>query len=367
MVDFNPKALRSTLLSSDSKDNYFPGNYPKIDCRRTGLPYLDYLIRGGFPKGRVIEIYGKNHSGKTALALFYARQRQLQGQAVGWLDLECALDVDGYVSSIIDTHPDKFWYFRPANGEEALNIFLQLANGGIDTTIGDSLPLFLPQVTAEAEVGSRQYYGVAGLMAANQNRIIHTCATTGMTMIFLNQQRDNIGVTYGAKTTQPGGHAIKHLESIRIEIARISDVRDMPGAIISRLKIAKSRLGGAQATTDIEIHGAAGISPISNMVDALLHLEFATQKGSFYYLKPEHIPEADRDDFRLGPKGVTMGQGMKKVIAFFDKHKKLYYHLYSLIDMKVKEELTLSASTQQEELDKHREVNLNLLVPADSE
>lgn len=222
----------------------------------TGLPKIDdeLIQTGGIPKGRIIEIFGPESSGKTTLALHIIGCEQKQGGICAFIDTEHALDPTW--GSRLGCDIDNLLVSQPDCAEQALETAIALADSGLITLIViDSVAGLIPRAELEGDIGDANIGIAARLIAQSLRKLIGICANTGCTVIFINQIREKIGVFFGSNETTSGGRALKHFASLRLDIRKIEAVKKSTTVIgqIIRLKAVKNKVGTPFRTAEVKL------------------------------------------------------------------------------------------------------------------
>lgn len=262
---------------------------------------------GGYPKGRFIEIYGPEASGKTTIALHAISSVQAKGGVVAFIDAEHALDPVYARNLGVDV--DSLLISQPDYGEQALEIAEQLAStGAVDLIVIDSVAALVPKAEIEGEMGEMQIGLQARLMSQALRKLVSTISKTGTTIIFTNQLRQKVGVMFGSPETTTGGVALKFYASIRMDIRRIETIKEGENVVGSRVrvKIAKNKVAPPFKETEIDIIYGKGISYEGELID--LGVEYGVIKKSGAWLS--------YDDTRLG-------QGREQAKEFLAQNKDL--------------------------------------------
>jgi recombination protein RecA len=223
---------------------------------------------GGYPRGRVVEIYGPESSGKTTLALHAITQAQRSGGVAAFIDAEHAVDV-AYARSI-GVETDKLLISQPDTGEQALDITEMLVrSGAVDIVVIDSVAALTPKAELEGEMGDAHMGLQARLMSQALRKLTAAAYRTETTLMFLNQLRQKIGVTFGSPETTTGGNALKFYASMRFDVRRIGQVKvgDEPVGGRTRVKIAKNKCARPFCEAEFEIRWGIGIDSLSEMLD----------------------------------------------------------------------------------------------------
>ncbi len=250
----------------------------------TGCLSLDRLLGvGGWPKGRVIEIYGPESSGKTTLALHALAEVQKQGGAAAFVDAEHALDVNYAARLGVDL--DNLLLSQPDSGEQALEVTEALVrSGAVDLVVVDSVAALVPKAELEGDMGDAHMGLQARLMSQALRKLTAITNRTGAMVIFLNQVRQKIGVMFGNGEVTPGGNALKFYASMRLEIRRIGAIKDggdFVGAK-TRLKVVKNKLAPPFRTAEVEIRYGAGVCPVSEVMTLAEESGVLQRSGSWW-------------------------------------------------------------------------------------
>jgi recombination protein RecA len=298
------------------------GETKKIDVEliHTGSLSLDLALGGGYPKGRIIEIYGPESSGKTTLALHAIAEIQKTGGQAAFIDAEHALD-PAYAKRIgVDT--DNLLISQPDNGESALEICETLVrSGAVDLIVVDSVAALVPQAEIDGDMGDAQMGLQARLMSQAMRKLTGIIAKSKATVIFINQIRMKIGVMFGNPETTTGGNALKFYASVRIDIRRIGQIKD--GDNISgnrtKIKVVKNKIAAPFRTAEFDIMYNEGISKTGDILDLAVQYGVIDKAGAF-----------------LKYNGETIGQGREAVKKIFAENPKLMAE----IEAKVREKAT---------------------------
>jgi recombination protein RecA len=235
----------------------------------TGSLALDLATGiGGYPRGRVVEIYGPESSGKTTLALHAIAEAQRAGGVAAFIDAEHALDV-GYARTI-GVATDKLLISQPDTGEQALDITeILVRSGAVDLVVIDSVAALTPKAELEGEMGDSHMGLQARLMSQALRKLTASAYRAGTTLMFLNQLRQKIGVTFGSPETTTGGNALKFYASMRFDVRRIGQVKvgDEPVGGRTRVKVAKNKCAPPFCEAEFEIRWGVGVDSTSELID----------------------------------------------------------------------------------------------------
>ena len=264
----------------------------KVETIPTGALTLDLALGGGLPKGRVIEIYGPESSGKTTLALHAIAEAQKQGGVAAFVDAEHALDP--VYAEALGVNINDLLVSQPDTGEAALEIVDQLVrSSAIDIVVIDSVAALVPRAEIEGEMGDTHVGLQARLMSQALRKITGNIGKSGCTVIFLNQLRLKIGVTYGNPETTTGGNALKFYASVRLDIRRIQTLKkgnDQFG-IRAKVKVAKNKIAPPFKIAEFDIIFGEGISTLGCIVDLAEEHNILSRKGAWYSYKGENISQ----------------------------------------------------------------------------
>jgi recombination protein RecA len=264
----------------------------KVETIPTGALTLDLALGGGLPKGRVIEIYGPESSGKTTLALHAIAEVQRAGGVAAFVDAEHALD-PAYAANLgVDIA--NLLVSQPDTGEAALEIVDQLVrSAAIDIVVIDSVAALVPRAEIEGEMGDSHMGLQARLMSQALRKITGSIGKSGCTVVFLNQLRQKIGVTYGSPETTTGGQALKYYASVRLDIRRIQTLKKGTEEFGNRakVKVAKNKVAPPFRIAEFDIIFGKGISTLGCLVDLAEETGVITRKGAWYSYNGDNISQ----------------------------------------------------------------------------
>ena len=316
------KALKLTLDKLDKQ--YGKGTVMKlgesptveVDVISTGSIALDAALGiGGLPRGRVVEIYGPESSGKTTLTLHAIAETQRQGGIAAFIDAEHAFDKHYAKALGVDT--DELLIAQPDCGEQALDIAEHLIrSGAIDICVIDSVAALVPRSELEGEMGDSKMGLQARLMSQALRKLTGTINKTGCTCIFINQLREKIGIMFGNPETTTGGNALKFYSSVRLDIRRIGQIKSSDAVVgnKTRVKVVKNKVAPPFQIAEFEILYGQGISKTGEILDLGVHFGHVQKSGSWY---------AYQD--------TKLGQGKEAARQLLEDHPELAEEIEALI------------------------------------
>ncbi len=271
-------------------------NHEDVEAIPTGALPLDIAIGiGGIPRGRIIEIYGPESSGKSTLAMCIAAQAQKQGGIVAYIDAEHAMDPEYALKLGVDI--DNMLISQPDSGEQALEIADKLVrSGAVDLIVVDSVAALVPRAEIEGEMGDA-FVGVqARLMSQGLRKLTPTVSKSKASIIFINQLRQKIGVMWGNPETTPGGLALKFYSSVRLDIRRIESIKKGDEILGNRVrvKVVKNKVAAPFRQAEFDIVFGQGIDKTGYLIDIGVNDGIIEKAGSFYTYKDERFQGKDK-------------------------------------------------------------------------
>jgi recombination protein RecA len=287
----------------------------KVETISSGALTLDLALGGGIPKGRVVEVYGPESSGKTTLALHAIAEIQKAGGIAAFVDAEHALDPTYAAALGVDI--ENLLVSQPDTGEMALEVVDQLVRSvAVDIVVIDSVAALVPRAEIEGDMGDSHMGLQARLMSQALRKITGNIGKSGCTVIFLNQLRQKIGVVYGNPETTTGGNALKFYSSVRLDIRRLQTLKkgsDEYG-IRAKVKVAKNKVAPPFRVAEFDIIFGKGISTIGCLIDLAEETGVIKRKGSWYSYKGDNI-----------------GQGREKAIIYMEENPKFTEEIQQLV------------------------------------
>ncbi|MBD2719433.1 recombinase RecA [Synechococcus sp. FACHB-909] len=290
----------------------------RVETVPTGALTLDLALGGGYPKGRVVEVYGPESSGKTTLTLHAIAEVQKRGGVAAFVDAEHALDP--VYAAALGVDIENLLVSQPDTGEMALEIVDQLVrSAAVDIVVVDSVAALTPRAEIEGEMGDLAVGSQARLMSQAMRKITGNIGKSGCTVIFLNQLRQKIGVTYGNPETTTGGNALKFYASVRLDIRRIQTLKrgTEEYGIRAKVKVAKNKVAPPFRIAEFDILFGRGISTLGCLLDLAEETGVVTRKGAWYSYEGDNIGQG-RDNTIAW---LEQNPGPKEVIETLTRQK----------------------------------------------
>lgn len=297
------------------------GHRVDVDVIPTGNLLIDRALGvGGFPRGRIIEVFGPESSGKTTLTLTAIAQAQKRGGLAAFIDVEHALDPQ--YAKKLGVNLDDLLVSQPSSGEEALQICEALVrSNAIDVIVLDSVAALVTKQELDGEIGDSTVGAQARLMSAAMRKLTALIAKAKTVCIFTNQIREKIGVMFGNPETTPGGRALKFFSSVRIDIRRIGQIKSTDGTVTgsrTKIKVVKNKVAPPFTEAEFDIMYNEGISSTGSLLDLALEMDIVQKRGSWFSYN-----------------GTQLAQGRDAVKELLKNDSAMYAD----IETKVKEEL----------------------------
>ena len=270
---------------------------------------------GGLPRGRIVEVFGHESSGKTTLALHAIAEAQRDGGLCAFVDAEHALDP--VYAQALGVDLERLWVSQPDSGEQALEICEMLArSGGVDLIVVDSVAALVPRAEIEGEMGDAHMGLQARLMSQALRKLTSVAAKTDSTILFINQIRQKIGVVFGNPEVTTGGNALKFYASMRLEVRRIGAIKKGDAVVgnRARIKVVKNKLAPPFRDVEVDIRFGKGIDHIANLLDLGIEHGFVERTGAWYSYED-----------------IKLGQGRERAIEYLDTHQELLAKLHQSI------------------------------------
>ena len=318
------------------------GNYDGLDISTisTGCLSLDIALGvGGIPRGRIIEVYGPEFSGKTTLALHMIAEAQKEGGIAAFIDAEHALDP--VYAKHLGVDVDNLIVSQPDTGEQALEIAEALVrSGAIDIIVVDSVAALVPKAEIDGDMGDAHVGLQARLMSQALRKLTGVLNKSNTAIVFINQLREKVGIMFGNPETTPGGRALKFYSSVRLDIRRIENIKQ-DGEVVGsrvRVKVVKNKVAPPFREAEFDITYGKGISKTGNIVDLAVNLDIIEKSGSWF-----------------GYDGTRIGQGRENVKKYLEEHKDVMDEIEKKVRAKYNEAFEKSLSDETE-VDEEQEI-----------
>ncbi|MFP4113200.1 MAG: recombinase RecA [Spirochaetota bacterium] len=301
-------------------------NRAGIETIPSGSILLDEALGlGGYPKGRVIEIYGPESSGKTTLALHAIAEAQKKGGIAAFIDAEHALDP--VYARNLGVNIDELWVSQPDTGEQALEIAESLVrSGAVDMIVVDSVAALTPQAEIDGDMGDSHVGLQARLMSQALRKLTGTISKSGACLVFINQIRMKIGVMFGNPETTTGGKALKFYSSVRLEVRRIETITQGTDNAIGnkvRVKVVKNKVAPPFKKVEMEIMFGKGVSASGSLLDAALKYDLVQKSGSWYSYGEERIGQGRENAKQFLEANEDIAVNLEKQLR-----EKMFAHLH---------------------------------------
>ena len=310
-------------------------NQMQVETVPTGSLSLDIALgQGGLPKGRIIEIYGPESSGKTTVALHAVAEVQKAGGIAGFIDAEHALDP--VYAKNIGVDIDNLYISQPDNGEQALEITeTMVRSGAVDIVIVDSVAALVPKAEIDGDMGDSHVGLQARLMSQALRKLTAVISKSNCIVIFINQLREKVGVMFGNPETTTGGRALKFYSSVRLDVRRIEAIKQQ-GEVIgnrTRIKVVKNKIAPPFREAEFDIMFGQGISKEGDILDIAADLDIVNKSGAWYAYK-----------------GDKIGQGRENAKTFLREHPEVRDEIEQQVREHFQpEEVEVEAESQEEE------------------
>lgn len=303
-----------------------------VETVPTGSISLDIALGGGLPRGRIVEIYGPEASGKTTLALHSVAEIQKQGGIAGYVDAEHALDP--VYARNIGVDIDDLYISQPDSGEQALEITeTMVRSGAVDIVVVDSVAALVPKAEIEGDMGDAHVGLQARLMSQALRKLTSAISNSRCIVIFINQLREKVGIVFGNPETTTGGRALKYYSSVRLDVRRIDGIKQN-GSIIgnrTRVKVVKNKVAPPFRQTEFDIMFGKGISKEGDILDLAAEMDIVNKSGAWYSYNGEKI-----------------GQGRENAKAYLEQNPSVTDEISNLIRQKVKPDAHADTDTGTE-------------------
>ena len=289
---------------------------------------------GGYPKGRIVEVYGPESSGKTTIALHAIAEVQKTGGIAAFIDAENALDIEYAKALGVDFTPGKFFLSQPDSGEQALDIAEKLIlSGAIDIIVIDSVAALVPKAEIDGVMGANHIGLQARLMSQALRKLTGQINKANTIALFINQLREKVGVMFGSPEVTTGGRALKFYSTVRIDVRKGEAIKGADSEILgnrTKIKIVKNKVAPPFKVAEVDIMFGEGISKIGETLDFAVDLDIINKSGSWFSYN-----------------GERLGQGRENVKKVFEENEELYNEIYGL----VRDEIMSKAGKKNDSVD----------------
>ena len=291
----------------------------KVEAVSSGSLAIDSALGiGGYPKGRIVEVYGPESSGKTTIALHAIAEVQKTGGSAAFIDAENALDIEYAKALGVDFTPGKFFLSQPDSGEQALDIAEKLIlSGAIDIIVIDSVAALVPKAEIDGVMGANHIGLQARLMSQALRKLTGQINKANTIALFINQLREKVGVMFGSPEVTTGGRALKFYSTVRIDVRKGEAIKGADSEILgnrTKIKIVKNKVAPPFKVAEVDIMFGEGISKIGETLDFAVDLDIINKSGSWFSYN-----------------GERLGQGRENVKKVFEENEELYNEIYGLV------------------------------------
>ena len=291
----------------------------KVEAVSSGSLAIDSALGiGGYPKGRIVEVYGPESSGKTTIALHAIAEVQKTGGIAAFIDAENALDIEYAKALGVDFTPGKFFLSQPDSGEHALDIAEKLIlSGAIDIIVIDSVAALVPKAEIDGVMGANHIGLQARLMSQALRKLTGQINKANTIALFINQLREKVGVMFGSPEVTTGGRALKFYSTVRIDVRKGEAIKGADSEILgnrTKIKIVKNKVAPPFKIAEVDIMFGEGISKIGETLDFAVDLDIINKSGSWFSYN-----------------GERLGQGRENVKKVFEENEELYNEIYDLV------------------------------------
>ena len=311
----------------------------KVEAVSSGSLAIDSALGiGGYPKGRIVEVYGPESSGKTTIALHAIAEVQKTGGIAAFIDAENALDIEYAKALGVDFTPGKFFLSQPDSGEQALDIAEKLIlSGAIDIIVIDSVAALVPKAEIDGVMGANHIGLQARLMSQALRKLTGQINKANTIALFINQLREKVGVMFGSPEVTTGGRALKFYSTVRIDVRKGEAIKGADSEILgnrTKIKIVKNKVAPPFKIAEVDIMFGEGISKIGETLDFAVDLDIINKSGSWFSYN-----------------GERLGQGRENVKKVFEENEKLYNEIYALVREEImNKSAKKNASVDEEDL-----------------
>lgn len=291
----------------------------KVEAVSSGSLAIDSALGiGGYPKGRIVEVYGPESSGKTTIALHAIAEVQKTGGIAAFIDAENALDIEYAKALGVDFTPGKFFLSQPDSGEQALDIAEKLIlSGAIDIIVIDSVAALVPKAEIDGVMGANHIGLQARLMSQALRKLTGQINKANTIALFINQLREKVGVMFGSPEVTTGGRALKFYSTVRIDVRKGEAIKGADSEILgnrTKIKIVKNKVAPPFKIAEVDIMFGEGISKIGETLDFAVDLDIINKSGSWFSYN-----------------GERLGQGRENIKKVFEENEELYNEIYDLV------------------------------------